>query len=71
LTTEPVLILKGGNFPCRKLIISYTDIAAPTNHKMQEIFVHYIPGDKKMFFGLSRMKFHINILNISGATCFN
>jgi len=54
-----------------KLIISYTDIAAPTDHKMQEIFIYYIPGNKKMYYGLSHMVFHTSILNISGVTFFN
>jgi len=54
-----------------KLIISYIDIAAPTDHKMQEIFIYYIPGNKKMYYGLSHMVFHTSILNISGVTFFN
>jgi len=49
LTIEPILILKGKSSPSRKLIISYIDIAAPTDHKMQEIFIYYMPGNKKCF----------------------
>jgi hypothetical protein len=61
-----------GVHPCRKVIITHTNIAATTDHKMQDIFIYYIPERKKKinkkFYAVT---FYTNILNISGVTCFN
>jgi hypothetical protein len=51
----------------RKLIISYTDTEALSGHKMQETFVYYILWGG-VFYSLSHMVFHTNILKLSELT---